>query len=114
MGLGIEGDPRVSRIVPERLVDQQGQGLAEYALILALIAIVAIVALIFFGGQISTILSTVGTSIERFISQPLGIAEPGIHGPRANRREPTSAQPVAAVRISDPRRRAGLRTTPSR
>lgn len=43
--------------------DEKGQGLAEYALILALIAIVAIVALIFLGGQISTILSTVGKSI---------------------------------------------------
>jgi pilus assembly protein Flp/PilA len=42
---------------------EDGQGLAEYALILALIAIVAIVALIFLGGQVSTILSTVGTSI---------------------------------------------------
>ena len=31
----------------------EGQGLAEYALILALIAIVAIVALIFLGGQVS-------------------------------------------------------------
>ncbi len=41
----------------------EGQGLAEYALILALIAIVAIVALIFLGGQVSTILSTVGDSI---------------------------------------------------
>jgi pilus assembly protein Flp/PilA len=41
----------------------EGQGLAEYALILALIAIVAIVALIFLGGQVSQILSTVGTSI---------------------------------------------------
>jgi hypothetical protein len=40
-----------------------GQGLAEYALILALIAIVAIIALIFLGGQISSILSHVGTSI---------------------------------------------------
>ena len=40
-----------------------GQGLAEYALILALIAIVAIVALIFLGSQISTILSTVGSSV---------------------------------------------------
>ncbi len=40
-----------------------GQGLAEYALILALIAIVAIVALIFLGGQISSILSRVGGSI---------------------------------------------------
>jgi len=43
--------------------DASGQGLAEYALILALIAIVAIVALIFLGGQISTILSRVGGSI---------------------------------------------------
>jgi pilus assembly protein Flp/PilA len=43
--------------------DEEGQGLAEYALILALIAIVAIVALIFLGGQVSTILSTVGGSI---------------------------------------------------
>ena len=43
--------------------DEEGQGLAEYALILALIAIVAIVALIFLGGQVSTILSEVGNSI---------------------------------------------------
>lgn len=42
---------------------EEGQGLAEYALILALIAIVAIVALIFLGGQVSSILSTVGNSI---------------------------------------------------
>jgi pilus assembly protein Flp/PilA len=42
---------------------QSGQGLAEYALILALIAIVAIVALLFLGRQVSKILSTVGTSI---------------------------------------------------
>ena len=43
--------------------DEEGQGLAEYALILALIAIIAIVALIFLGGQVSQILSTVGQSI---------------------------------------------------
>ena len=43
--------------------DEEGQGLAEYALILALIAIVAIVALIFLGAQVSTILSTIGDSI---------------------------------------------------
>jgi pilus assembly protein Flp/PilA len=42
---------------------EEGQGLAEYALILALIAIVAIVALIFLGGQVSRILSTVGSSV---------------------------------------------------
>jgi pilus assembly protein Flp/PilA len=43
--------------------DEDGQGLAEYALILALIAIIAIVALIFLGGAVSKILSTVGQSI---------------------------------------------------
>ena len=42
---------------------EEGQGLAEYALILALIAIVAIVALIFLGGQVSSILSNVGVSV---------------------------------------------------
>ena len=46
-----------------RLTDDRGQGLAEYALILALIAIVAIVALIFLGGQVSKVPSTVGKSI---------------------------------------------------
>ena len=43
--------------------DEKGQGLAEYALILALIAIVAIIALIFLGSQVSSILSVVGDSI---------------------------------------------------
>jgi Flp pilus assembly pilin Flp len=38
-----------------------GQGLAEYALILALIAVVAIVALLFLGSAISGILHTIGT-----------------------------------------------------
>ena len=42
---------------------QRGQGLAEYALILALIAIVAIAALVFLGGQISAILSSIGAGL---------------------------------------------------
>jgi pilus assembly protein Flp/PilA len=47
-----------------RLFDrEEGQGLAEYALILALIAIIAIVALIFLGGAISGILHNVGQSV---------------------------------------------------
>ena len=45
------------------LVPARGQGLAEYALILALIAIVAIIALLFLGGQIQQVLSSVGDSI---------------------------------------------------
>ena len=44
-------------------VPARGQGLAEYALILALIAIVAIIALLFLGGQIQQVLSSVGDSI---------------------------------------------------
>jgi pilus assembly protein Flp/PilA len=43
--------------------DEGGQGLAEYALILALIAIVAIVAMIFLGGQISDKLTIIGNSV---------------------------------------------------
>ena len=43
--------------------DEEGQGLAEYALILALIAIIAIAALVFLGTQISTILSNIGNNI---------------------------------------------------
>jgi pilus assembly protein Flp/PilA len=42
---------------------EEGQGLAEYALILALIAIVAILALLFLGTQISTILQAVGDAV---------------------------------------------------
>ena len=43
--------------------DEDGQGLAEYALILALIAIVAIIALLFIGEQVSSIMSDVGNSV---------------------------------------------------
>jgi pilus assembly protein Flp/PilA len=53
----------INRIFAALRRDEDGQGLAEYALILALIAIVAILALIFLGGQISAILSTVGESV---------------------------------------------------
>ena len=42
---------------------EAGQGLAEYALILALIAIVAILALIFLGSQISDKLSVIGNAM---------------------------------------------------
>jgi Flp pilus assembly pilin Flp len=53
----------ISFFVRLRRVLTAGQGLAEYALILALIAIVAIIALIFLGGQVSKILSNVGHSV---------------------------------------------------
>jgi len=41
----------------------RGQGLTEYALILALIAIVAIAALTLLGGKVSSVLDTVGRSL---------------------------------------------------
>jgi len=42
---------------------QAGQGLAEYGLILALIAVVCIVALTTLGGNISTVLGALGSKI---------------------------------------------------
>jgi Flp pilus assembly pilin Flp len=42
-------------------LNTRGQGLAEYALILALIAILAIAALTFLSGQINAILSHIGS-----------------------------------------------------
>jgi len=42
---------------------QKAQGLAEYALILALIAIAAVLALLFLSGTIQTILSTIGAAL---------------------------------------------------
>ena len=41
----------------------EGQGLAEYGLILTLIAIVAIISLIVIGGQVSKMISNVGHSV---------------------------------------------------
>lgn len=46
-----------------RRARQPGQGLAEYALILGLIAVAAIVALLFMGGTINAMLSTLGNAI---------------------------------------------------
>ena len=41
----------------------EGQGLAEYALILAFIAVIAVAALAFLGGQINVLLSDIGNKI---------------------------------------------------
>ncbi|MGO9974823.1 MAG: Flp family type IVb pilin [Solirubrobacteraceae bacterium] len=43
--------------------EQDGQGLTEYALILALIAVVAIAALTLLGGQVTSQLSSVATTL---------------------------------------------------
>jgi pilus assembly protein Flp/PilA len=45
------------------LSEDRGQGLTEYALILALIAVVAIAALTLLGGKVSSVLDTVGRSL---------------------------------------------------
>jgi pilus assembly protein Flp/PilA len=43
---------------------EDGQGLAEYALILALIAVISIVALLFMGSQISDKMNVIGTTLQ--------------------------------------------------
>ena len=43
---------------------ERGQGLAEYALILGLIAIVAILSLIFLGDSLADLMSVIGTTID--------------------------------------------------
>lgn len=45
------------------LKSRAGQGLAEYALILALIAIAAVLALLFLSGAIQSILSAIGHAL---------------------------------------------------
>ncbi|MGA3030301.1 MAG: Flp family type IVb pilin [Candidatus Limnocylindrales bacterium] len=42
---------------------EEGQGLAEYALILSLIAVVAVSALIFISGNLQTLLSGIGAGL---------------------------------------------------
>ena len=53
----------ISTVIASLRHDDEGQGLAEYALILSLIAIVAIIALIFLGTQVSGLLDPVGKSV---------------------------------------------------
>ena len=45
------------------LKTEEGQGLAEYALILVLVAIVCVAALIFLGGSINNVLNNVGANL---------------------------------------------------
>ena len=44
--------------------ETEGQGLVEYALIIAFIAVVVIVAMVFLQGKISTLFSKVGNSLD--------------------------------------------------
>ncbi len=43
--------------------EEEGQGLTEYALILALIAVIAIAALTLLGGKVSDVLTTTANSL---------------------------------------------------
>ena len=43
--------------------EEEGQGLTEYALILALIAVVAIAALTLLGGKVTSVLSSAANSL---------------------------------------------------
>lgn len=43
--------------------DESGQGLAEYGLILGLVAVLCIAAVLFLSGQVGGLLSNVGSSI---------------------------------------------------
>ena len=53
----------MSRSVVTFLKDDEGQGLVEYALIIALISIVAIVALQFLGNKANNTLNNAGNSL---------------------------------------------------
>lgn len=60
---------RMFALVNYLKMKDDGQGLAEYALILVLIAIVCVAALVFLGGSISGVLNCIGTNIQ---AQPGG------------------------------------------
>ena len=55
--------PRMHAYVTALSRDESGQGLAEYSLILLLIAVVAIVTLTALGGTVSSLISVIGTRI---------------------------------------------------
>jgi Flp pilus assembly pilin Flp len=46
---------------------QEGQGLAEYSMLLALVAVVAIAGLLFLGGNITTTLNSIGSTVSTVI-----------------------------------------------
>ena len=52
------------------LSNKKGQGMVEYGLIIALVAVVAIVGLTFLGPKISDLFSSVGTTIGNKIPAP--------------------------------------------
>jgi pilus assembly protein Flp/PilA len=57
------GAVMLRRFIPMHIRSEKAQGLAEYALILALIAVAAVLALLFLSGTLQTILSTIGKKL---------------------------------------------------
>jgi pilus assembly protein Flp/PilA len=55
---------QIRLIIDHFFLDEDGQGLAEYALILALIAVVAIASLLFLGNQVSTKMNVIGSTLQ--------------------------------------------------
>jgi Flp pilus assembly pilin Flp len=51
----------VSTLIPAR--NEQGQTMAEYAVVLAVITVAVVAALIIFSGQITAAISTVGANL---------------------------------------------------
>ena len=51
------------QLVKKLFVDDEGQGLVEYALILVLIAIVVIAALTFLGNKVEDTFNNIGTEL---------------------------------------------------
>jgi pilus assembly protein Flp/PilA len=58
-----EGGEKMLQIVKNLFVDEEGQGLVEYALILVLIAIVVIAALTFLGKKVNDTFQNIGTKL---------------------------------------------------
>jgi pilus assembly protein Flp/PilA len=56
---------RVQTTISSLRQRQEGQGLVEYGLIIASIAILLIVAMLFMAGKIDNLFSNTGTSVER-------------------------------------------------
>ncbi len=53
----------IATVIAHLRSDEEGQGLAEYALILSLIGVAAVATLTFLGGQVAGILSSIGAAL---------------------------------------------------
>jgi Flp pilus assembly pilin Flp len=54
---------RSTRRGPSPNLPESGQGLVEYSLILVVMAVVCVISLLFFGDQLSSLLSLIGTAV---------------------------------------------------